>query len=189
MLIDFLQDFCKLTNSEQRVFLYCLKKCPFPRSKTDDLNSIAYALGLSYKSVWRAVHAFKLYPQFNRLVKYIHSDILPEPDKQSYFEFSTGGQFARGEEVKNVFFDGSIELENVFFDGVVKVFDPALSLTSPPIKINCIDNQGLTTNNFTFQAWKESFYCSVPGGLGGADLGATPVALYSPTPRYVEKRF
>jgi hypothetical protein len=178
MLIDFLQDFCKLTNSEQRVFLYCLKNCPFPRAKTDDLNAIAYALGLSYKSVWRAVHAFELYPQFNRLVKYIHSDILPSSDDENCFNVVAGGQF-----------DVDFEVKSGFCDGVFKVFDPVLSLTSPLIKINCIDNQGLTINNFTFQAWKNRFSCSVPGWQGGADLGATSVTLYSPTPRYVEKRF
>lgn len=174
MLIDFLQDFCKLTNSEQRVFVHCLKKCPFPRAKTDDLNAIAFALGLSYKSVWRAVHAFKLYPQFNRLVKYIHSDILPQPDKQSDFEFSAGEQFGGDEGRKNVFWAGSIELDNTFWDGHIKVFNPALSLTSPPIKINCIDNQGLTTNNFTFKACKDSFSCSLPSGHGGGGNLAAP---------------
>jgi hypothetical protein len=180
MLIDFLQDFCKLTNSEQRVFLYCLKNCPFPRSKTDDLNSIAYALGLSYKSVWRAIHAFELYPQFNRLVKYIHSDILPSSDDENYFNVVAGGLFD---------LERDFEVKKTSLMGCISVLNLASPPSSPLIKINCVDYQGVTANNFTFQAWKESFFCSVPGWQGGADLGVTPVALYSPTPLYVGKRF
>jgi hypothetical protein len=86
-------------------------------------------------------------------------------------------------------FERDFVVKNVDLIHCVGVANTPVTTIFPTIKINCIDYQGVTINNFTFKAWKESFFCSVPGRTGGADLGATSVTLYSPTPLYVEKRF
>lgn len=76
MFLNFLHEFCKLSPSEQRVFLYCLEKKPYPRKKSDDLKSISLSLNLSYKTVWRAMSAINNNKALSQLVHYI-KDVEP----------------------------------------------------------------------------------------------------------------
>lgn len=75
--MKFLEKFANLSKSEQKVLLFCLKKIPNPRARTDDIQYIACALNLNYKTVWRSLQNISIDPLFSKLVKYIHSDISP----------------------------------------------------------------------------------------------------------------
>lgn len=77
MFLQFLEKFADLSKSEQKVLLFCLKKLPNPRARTDDIQYIALSLNLNYKTVWRALQNISIDPLFSQLVKYIHSDIYP----------------------------------------------------------------------------------------------------------------
>jgi hypothetical protein len=75
MVLEFLKEFSQLSPVQQKVFLYCLEKKPFLQAGTDDLSIISAALGISYKSVWLAMHAISALPTLSKVVQYIHSDI------------------------------------------------------------------------------------------------------------------
>jgi hypothetical protein len=75
MLFNFLQEFSHLTPAEQKVFLFCVEKKPYPLSYSGDLQEIAVATGLYYQTVRQAVYSFRQYPLLNKCVRYIHSDV------------------------------------------------------------------------------------------------------------------
>ena len=180
MFLEFLEKFCKLTNSEQRIFIYCLKKCPFPRSRTDDLLQIAFALGLSYKTVWRAFQTFKHYPQFDKLVKYIHSDILPKDHDADCLNVIAGGVF-------EVDFAG-LELGKAVNSKLYFEVKSDLYTNLPSVEIKVIDNQRFTTENFTVKAGKSGIFrgLSVDGGVQPRSGGTQ--RYICPTPRKYKKR-
>jgi hypothetical protein len=77
MIISFLQDFAKLTRTQQEIFLFCLRECPFPQKNTNDIQYIAAATHHPYKSVWIALQYISTLPTLSKLVKYTHSGISP----------------------------------------------------------------------------------------------------------------
>ena len=181
MFLEFLEKFCKLTNSEQRIFIFCLKKCPFPRSRTDDLLQIAFSLGLSYKTVWRAFQTFKHYPQFDKLVKYIHSDILPKEHVPDCLNVIAGGLF-------EVDFFG-LELGKVVNSKLYFEVKSDLYTNIPPVEIKVVDNQRFTTENFTVKAGKSGIFRGLSGDGGcNPDPGVRNV-IFAPPPENIKNGF
>ena len=95
MVIDFLRTFSALTRAEQRVFIYCLEKCPFPRPYTGDLERIANGTDLSRMTVYKALLNISATPQLHHLVCYIRTDIN-QLIRDEYHNFSAGGDFING---------------------------------------------------------------------------------------------
>jgi hypothetical protein len=74
-MIEFLREFAKLSPAEQRVFIYCAEKLPFPRAYSGDLQEITTQTGLYYQTVRQALFSITASPILSRVVKYIHSDV------------------------------------------------------------------------------------------------------------------
>ena len=146
MFIDFLQNFTRLTPAEQKVFLFCLKNNPYPRQNSEDLNFIAFSLGLSYKTVWRAVHAISSNKHFNKLVRYISTDISSAViDWDCYNVIAEGPlsrDFERREEFGACGVRGDLQAQmRPFLSVNVSLF--------PPLIYKVVDYQIFTTENFT----------------------------------------
>lgn len=75
MILAFLQRFSALTSAEQKVFLYCVKNCPFPRRYTGDLQAIIYFTGLSRCTVYKALRTISRDKCLQQAVRYIQMDI------------------------------------------------------------------------------------------------------------------
>ena len=39
-ILNFMEEFSKLTQTQQRVFLYCLQECPRPHAYSEDVRKI-----------------------------------------------------------------------------------------------------------------------------------------------------
>jgi hypothetical protein len=168
MFIDFLQNFTQLTPAEQKVFLFCLKNNPYPRQNSNDLNFIAFSLGLSYKTTWRAVHAISSNKHFNKLVRYISTDISSAViDWDCYnviAEGPLGGDFLFGEAAGACAIRGDLQAQKQHFLSV------NVSL-SPPLAYKVVDYKVFTADFFTFSTGICSDF--ELEGRGGDDPGGT----------------
>jgi hypothetical protein len=168
MFIDFLQNFTQLTPAEQKVFLFCLKNNPYPRQNSNDLNFIAFSLGLSYKTTWRAVHAISSNKHFNKLVRYISTDISSAViDWDCYNVIARVpliGEFERQEDSGAFAVRGDLQAQKQHFLSV------NVSL-SPPLAYKVVDYKVFTAEKFTvYTGICADFELE---GRGGADPGGT----------------
>ena len=74
-IFSFLREFSQLTPAQQRVFLYCAEKIPFPQAYTGDIQRIIIGTGLPRKTISTAFVAIAALPTLSRIVKYIHMDV------------------------------------------------------------------------------------------------------------------
>ena len=75
MILQFLKEFSRLSPAEQKVFLFCLEKLPYPHAYSGDLQHIAISTGLYYQTVRQAMYSIAASPILSSAVKYIHSDV------------------------------------------------------------------------------------------------------------------
>ena len=69
-ILNFLEEFSSLTKKHQAVFLFCLKKCPFPRPYTGDLKIIELATGSQRNTVRAALREISRRKSLKHLVAY-----------------------------------------------------------------------------------------------------------------------
>lgn len=62
-VLIFMKEFAALTQTQQRVFLYCLQACPHPTAYSDDVRKIASATDLHVRTVQRALQTIKKHPK------------------------------------------------------------------------------------------------------------------------------
>lgn len=67
-VLMFMEEFASLTPTQQRVFLYCLQECPFPKAYSGDIRKIASATELHVRTVQRALKIIKKHPKLSRAV-------------------------------------------------------------------------------------------------------------------------
>ena len=72
--IDFLTDFARLSPKSQRVFLFCLSRCPHPRPYSGDIAFIALGSGVHRNTVRYALRYISRHHSLSRLVQLDRSD-------------------------------------------------------------------------------------------------------------------
>ena len=67
-ILNFMEEFSKLTQTQQRVFLYCLQECPRPHAYSEDVRKIANATKLHVRTVQRALCEIRTKPKLANAV-------------------------------------------------------------------------------------------------------------------------